>query len=365
MNLEDHRQRLRDAQLRVQQLRRVFDYEVKLRELRGIEHKMSQPGFWDSQERAQATMLEKQKLGSIVDPIDKSTAILDDMTVLLELGADDPSSVDADLDSAHADLQRTLDALEFQVMLSGEHDAKNAIITIAPGAGGIDAQDWAEMLVRMYLKWAQDHGFEVEEQDWQKGEEAGIRVATYSVKGAYAYGRLRAEQGVHRLVRISPFDGQGRRQTSFASLEVIPEMDDDIDIEIDEKDLKIDTYRSSGAGGQHVNKTESAIRITHLPTGVVVTCQQERSQHKNRAHAMKVLRSKLYQIEEAKRKEELAKFYGERGSISWGNQIRSYVLQPYQMVKDLRTGIETSDVDSVLNGELDQFIEAYLKGVRV
>jgi peptide chain release factor 2 len=326
---------------------------------------MSQPGFWDSQERAQATMLEKQKLGSIVGPIDKSTAILDDVAVLLELGADDPNSVAADLDLAHADLQRTLDALEFQVMLSGEHDPKNAIITIAPGAGGIDAQDWAEMLVRMYLKWAQDHGFEVEEQDWQKGEEAGIRSATYSVKGAYAYGRLRAEQGVHRLVRISPFDGQGRRQTSFASLEVIPELDDDIDIEIDEKDLKVDTYRSSGAGGQHVNKTESAIRITHLPTGVVVTCQQERSQHKNRAHAMKVLRSKLYQIEEAKRKEELAKFYGERGSISWGNQIRSYVLQPYQMVKDLRTGIETSDVDGVLNGKLDQFIEAYLKGVRV
>ncbi len=345
--------------------RRVFDYEVKLRELRGIEHRMSQPGFWDRQELAQATVGEKRKLGSVIEPIDRAQRLIDDMQVFLELGEDDPESVDGDLTKAGAELVRTLDDLEFQVMLSGEHDAKNAIITIAPGAGGVDAADWAEMLAKMYLYWAKDHGFDVEEQDWQPAEEAGIRCATYLVKGPYAYGRLRAEQGVHRLVRISPFDGQARRQTSFASLEVIPEMDDDISVEIDDKDLKVDTYRSSGAGGQHVNKTESAIRITHLPTGIVVTCQQERSQHKNRAHAMKVLKSKLYQLEEAKRKAEIAAFYGERGSISWGNQIRSYVLQPYQMVKDLRTGVETSNVDAVLHGELDRFIEAYLKGVRV
>ncbi|MFO1054344.1 MAG: peptide chain release factor 2 [Planctomycetota bacterium] len=345
--------------------RRDFDYEVKLRELRGIEHRMSQPGFWDRQEQAQATVGEKRKLGSVIEPIDRAQRLIEDMQVFLELGEDDPESVDGDLTKAGAELVRTLDDLEFQVMLSGEHDAKNAIITIAPGAGGVDAADWAEMLSKMYLYWAKDHGFDVEEQDWQPAEEAGIRSATFLVKGPYAYGRLRAEQGVHRLVRISPFDGQARRQTSFASLEVIPEMDDDISVEIDDKDLKVDTYRSSGAGGQHVNKTESAIRITHLPTGIVVTCQQERSQHKNRAHAMKVLKSKLYQLEEAKRKAEIAAFYGERGSISWGNQIRSYVLQPYQMVKDLRTGVETSNVDAVLHGELDRFIEAYLKGVRV
>lgn len=326
---------------------------------------MSQPGFWDRQEQAQATVGEKRKLGSVIEPIDRAQRLIEDMQVFLELGEDDPESVDGDLTKAGAELVRTLDDLEFQVMLSGEHDAKNAIITIAPGAGGVDAADWAEMLSKMYLYWAKDHGFDVEEQDWQPAEEAGIRSATFLVKGPYAYGRLRAEQGVHRLVRISPFDGQARRQTSFASLEVIPEMDDDISVEIDDKDLKVDTYRSSGAGGQHVNKTESAIRITHLPTGIVVTCQQERSQHKNRAHAMKVLKSKLYQLEEAKRKAEIAAFYGERGSISWGNQIRSYVLQPYQMVKDLRTGVETSNVDAVLHGELDRFIEAYLKGVRV
>lgn len=326
---------------------------------------MSQPGFWDRQEAAQATVQEKRKLGAIVDPLDRVQRLIDDAHVLVELGEDDPDGVVTDLDKGLAEMTATLDALEFQVMLSGEHDAKNAIITIVPGAGGIDAQDWAEMLAKMYVHWAEDHDFEVEEQDYQRGEEAGIRSVTYLVKGPYAYGRLRAEQGVHRLVRISPFDGQARRQTSFASLEVIPELDDDITIVIDDKDLRVDTFRSSGAGGQHVNKTESAIRITHMPSGIVVSCQQERSQHKNRALAMKVLKSKLYQLEEARQKEELAKFYGERGAISWGNQIRSYVLQPYQMVKDLRTGVETSNVAAVLGGDLDKFIEAYLKGVRV
>ena len=245
-------------------------------------------------------------------------------------------------------------------MLGGEHDARNAIVTLQSGAGGIDASDWAEMLFRMYTKWAQRSQYDVELQDWQDAEEAGIRTATFAVRAPYAYGRLRAEQGVHRLVRISPFDGQARRQTSFASVEVVPEMEDDIKVEIDPKDLRVDTYRSSGAGGQHVNKTDSAVRITHLPTGVVVQCQNERSQHKNRAAAMKTLQSKLYQLEEAKRDAELAKFM-DGGSISWGNQIRSYVLQPYQMVKDLRTNVETSNVDGVLDGAIEPFIEAYLK----
>ncbi len=326
---------------------------------------MSQPGFWDKQEQAQATVGEKRELGSVIEPLDRAQRAIDDLTVLLELGEDDPESVVADVEKSQGEADRTLDDLEFQIMLSGEHDSKNAIINIVPGAGGIDAADFAEMIARMYVRWAEKHGFEVEEQDWQRGEEAGIRSATYLVKGAFAYGRLRAEQGVHRLVRISPFDGQARRQTSFASLEVIPELDDDINIVINPEDLKVDTFRSSGAGGQHVNKTESAIRITHIPSGVVVACQQERSQHKNRAHAMKVLKSKLYQLEEARQKEELAQFYGERGAVSWGNQIRSYVLQPYQMVKDLRTGVETSNVNAVLDGDLDRFIEAYLKGVRV
>ncbi|MHC4079338.1 MAG: peptide chain release factor 2, partial [Planctomycetota bacterium] len=229
---------------------------------------------------------------------------------------------------------------------------------------GIDASDWAEMLLKMYIRWAEDHGFQVVQEDFQMAEEAGIRNATIRVVGAHAYGRLKAEQGVHRLVRISPFDQNARRQTSFASVEVVPELDDNIAIEIVDKDLRIDTYRASGAGGQHVNKTDSAVRMTHLPTGLVVSCQNERSQHKNKAQAMRTLRSKLHQLEEAKREEHLAQFYGERGSISWGNQIRSYVLQPYQMVKDLRTGVETSNVNAVLGGDIDQFIEAYLKGVK-
>ena len=229
-------------------------------------------------------------------------------------------------------------------------------------AGGIDASDWAEMMLKMYVKWAHDQDFDVEEFDLQSAEEAGIRNATFAVKGPYAYGRLKAEQGVHRLVRISPFDGNARRQTSFASVEVVPELDDAIEVEIVDKDLRIDTYRASGAGGQHVNKTDSAVRITHLPTGIVVQCQNQRSQHKNKAQAMKTLRGKLYQVMEAKRQEELASFYGDRGAISWGNQIRSYVLQPYQMVKDLRTGVETSNVQAVLDGDLDEFIEAYLRG---
>ena len=251
----------------------------------------------------------------------------------------------------------------FQLMLGGEHDRNNAIVTITGGAGGIDAFDWAQMLLKMYIRFAEDREFDVTEQDFQKAEEAGIRSATILVTGPYAYGNLKAEQGIHRLVRISPFDGNARRQTSFASVEVVPELDDDIEVEIVDKDLRIDTFRASGAGGQHVNKTDSAVRMTHLPTGIVVSCQSQRSQHKNRAQAMKTLRSKLYQLEEAKREAELAKFYGDRGSISWGNQIRSYVLQPYQMVKDLRTGVETSNVQSVLGGDLDEFIEAYLKGI--
>ena len=325
---------------------------------------MTMPGFWDDNERAQETVLLKKKLGAVVEPIDRAVQLLEDAGVLIELGEDDLEAVDADLEKAHADIAQILDQLEFQLMLGGEHDEKNAFITVTPGAGGVDASDWAEMLAKMYYKWAEDHGFDVEVQDIQPAEEAGIKSATYLVRGPFAYGRLRAEQGVHRLVRISPFDGQGRRQTGFASLEVVPELDDDINVEIEDKDLRVDTFRASGAGGQHVNKTDSAIRIVHLPTGIVVSCQKERSQHKNRAHAMKALKAKLYQLEEAKRKEELAQFYGDRGTISWGNQIRSYVLHPYQMVKDLRTGVETSDVQGVLGGEIDEFIEAYLKGVK-
>ena len=322
---------------------------------------MAQPGFWDDAERAQKIVQEKKLCAEVVDPIDRLSQVVEDGFVLLELGADDPKGVEADLKAAKKTLQEGIDALEFQLMLGGPHDASNAIVTLQPGAGGVDASDFAEMMLRMYVKWAAKHDYEVLEMDYQKAEEAGIKNVTVIIKGPYAYGRMKAEQGVHRLVRISPFDGQARRQTSFASVEVVPEIENDVTIDIRKEDLRVDTFRASGAGGQHVNKTDSAIRLTHLATGIVVSCQAERSQHKNRDSAMKALRSKLYQLELAKREAELAKFYGDRGSISWGNQIRSYVLQPYQMCKDLRTDIETSDVAGVLDGDLDPFIEGYLK----
>ncbi|MBL8728209.1 MAG: peptide chain release factor 2 [Planctomycetes bacterium] len=322
---------------------------------------MTQAGFWEQPERAQAVVQRKKVCYQVVEPIDRLLQLVKDGRDWVEMGRDDPAAVAADLDQIEAQIAAGLDQLEFQLMLGGEHDASNAIVTLQSGAGGVDASDWAEMMLRMYVKWAAKHDYEVEETDFQRAEEAGIKNATILVKGPYAYGRLKAEQGVHRLVRISPFDGQGRRQTSFASVEVVPELDDAEAVEIRKEDLKVDTFRSSGAGGQHVNKTESAIRITHIPTGIVVACQAERSQHKNRESAMRTIRSKLYQLELAKREAELAKFYGDRGSISWGNQIRSYVLQPYQMCKDMRTDIETSDVQGVLDGDLDPFIEGYLK----
>jgi peptide chain release factor 2 len=287
-----------------------------------------------------------------------------DVEVLLELGEEDEQGVEADLEAVLARIEERLERIEFQVMLGGEHDHRNAFLDIQAGAGGVDACDWAEMLLRMYAKWCERMGFAVEQLDVQPAEEAGIKNVSVRVQGPYAYGYLKAEQGVHRLVRISPFDGNARRQTSFAAVEVVPEFDDDAPIEIKPDELRVDTFRSGGAGGQHVNKTESAVRLTHLPTGIVVSCQNERSQHKNKAFAMKQLASKLYQLREAQREEELRKFYGDRGAIAWGNQIRSYVLQPYQMVKDLRTGVETSGVQAVLDGRISEFMEGYLKGLK-
>jgi peptide chain release factor 2 len=257
-------------------------------------------------------------------------------------------------------VDRELSRLDLELKLSGPDDDKNAIVAIHPGAGGTESQDWAEMLLRMYLRWSEQSGYEVELLDRLEGDEAGIKSVTFAVRGDYAYGYLNGETGVHRLVRISPFDAQSRRHTSFASVDVYPEVDEDVNIEILDKDLRIDTFRASGAGGQHVNKTESAVRITHLPTNVVVSCQNERSQMKNRATAMKLLRSRLYDLEMKKRQEEQAEREGKKREIAWGSQIRSYVLQPYRMVKDHRTGEEVGDADRVLNGDIDPFIEAWL-----
>lgn len=266
----------------------------------------------------------------------------------------------SDLKTAADSLAQALDEYELGVMLTGDQDAGDAILTIHPGAGGTESQDWAEMLYRMYLRWAEAHGYRVEELDYQRGEEAGIKSATLLIKGKNAFGFLWAENGVHRLVRISPFDSSGRRHTSFASVYAYPDLDDTIEVQIEEKDLRIDTYRSSGAGGQHVNVTDSAVRVTHLPTGIVASCQNERSQHRNREMAMRILRSRLYEVERRKREEKRAQEEGAKKDIDFGSQIRSYVLQPYRLVKDHRTDCETGDVDRVLDGDLDPFIRAFL-----
>jgi len=283
----------------------------------------------------------------------------DDLTVLLEW-ANAGEDVGADFERGLDELQQEVEAAETKKMLGGEHDRANAIVTIHPGAGGTESQDWAEMLLRMYLKWSERRGFRRDVIDYQPGEEAGIKSATITLSGDYAYGLMVAEAGVHRLVRISPFDQAARRHTSFASVFVWPELPEDVDIEIEEKDLRIDTYRSSGAGGQHVNVTDSAVRITHLPTGIVVSCQNERSQHKNRSSAMKVLKSRLFDLKMKEQQAKLEQLGGEKRDIAFGSQIRSYVLQPYQMIKDHRTKMEVGDVNRVLDGDLDPFIKTYL-----
>jgi peptide chain release factor 2 len=285
---------------------------------------------------------------------------VEELEVLLELAKEDPAG-EAELESVLARVEPKLGRIELETKMTGEYDANNAYLEVHPGAGGTESADWAQMLLRMDLKWCERRGLEAEVLDTQDAEEAGIKSATVLVKGEYAYGYLKAESGIHRLVRISPFDAQGRRHTSFASVQTYPEVDEEVEVTIDDKDVRIDRFCSSGPGGQGVNTTYSAVRLTHLPTGIVVSCQNERSQIKNLAQATKVLRARLFELERRKKEEELAKIKGAKKDISWGNQIRSYVLQPYRMVKDLRTGHEVGDADRVLNGDLDPFIEAYLK----
>jgi peptide chain release factor 2 len=320
---------------------------------------MSVPGFWDNPETAQDVGRKRARIEKRIASAESIESKSEELDVLLELQKEG-ESVDADIESLLAKLVADVDSIGLTMKLSGEHDDRDAIVAIHPGAGGTESQDWAEMLLRMYLRYCERRGWSTEMVDYQAGEEAGIKSATFMVRGDYAYGYLKAERGVHRLVRISPFDAAKRRHTSFASVYVYPDIDEDIEIDINDKDLRVDTYRSSGAGGQHVNVTDSAVRITHLPTGVVVTCQNERSQHKNRDVAMKLLRAKLYQLEVDKRKDEQTKIEGEKKEIGFGSQIRSYVLQPYQMVKDLRTGHEVGDVQRILDGDLDELVEAYL-----
>ncbi len=304
---------------------------------------------------------EKAALQSFLDSWGHLNDLAEELELMLQLSREEKdSSLGPEMEHSLQKLNEELERFRLRVILSGEHDGKDAILSVNPGAGGTESQDWAEMLLRMYLRWAENRGFKTHILDIQPGEEAGIKSVTVEVSGEYCYGYMKGEAGVHRLVRISPFDASGRRHTSFAAVSVIPEVEDEVEVVIDENDLKIDTYRASGHGGQHVNVTDSAVRITHLPTGIVVQCQNERSQHKNKASAMKVLRSRLFKLEEEKHQAKLDELHGEKKDIAWGSQIRSYVFQPYQLVKDHRTEVEMGNVDAVMDGALDRFVEAYL-----
>ncbi len=337
----------------------IFELTEARARLEALDKKAADPDLWSNPAQAQEILKERNRLTLEIESERALDQKVEEAQVCAEL-AREGEAVEADLAAAVATLETALDDRELEVMLTGPHDANNAILTIHPGAGGTESQDWAEMLYRMYLRWAEAHQYKVEALDYQKGEEAGIKSATILVRGHNAYGFLRAESGVHRLVRISPFDASGRRHTSFASVYAYPELDDSIVVTIEEKDLRIDTYRSSGAGGQHVNVTDSAVRITHLPSGIVVSCQNERSQHRNRDMAMRMLKSRLYEMETRKRDEKRQAEEGEKKGIEFGSQIRSYVLQPYQMVKDHRTGVEVGDVDAVLDGRIGPFIKTFL-----
>ena len=336
-----------------------FDAESKRAELARIEEECSKPDFWNDQERAQKVLRQRSRLEAGTRKADQFQRDVEDAAVLLEFASQDESSL-KELQSVLERLGREVEEAETAMLLSAPNDARDAIVTINAGAGGTDAQDWAEMLMRMYLRWTERHGFKTDIVDEQPGKEAGIKSATFTVAGEYAYGLLSAEAGVHRLVRLSPFNAGSSRETSFASVFVYPEIEEDVEIEINEKDLRVDTYRSSGAGGQHVNVTDSAVRITHLPTGIVVTCQNQRSQHQNREVAMHILKSRLYELELEKKRAESAQLEETKRDISFGSQIRNYVLHPYRLAKDVRTKHETSDVDAVLDGDLDEFIKQYL-----
>ena len=319
------------------------------------------PEFWNDQDRAKKVQKELGQLQDLIDVWEKNFIDLEEADMLLEMAIEEQDA-ETQLEVAVSieELRERIARVELECMFSGEHDNNNAILTIHAGAGGTEAQDWVEMLMRMYLRWAEEKGFSTDILDYLPGDEAGVKGVTIMVKGRHAYGLLRSEVGIHRLVRISPFDASGRRHTSFASVMVLPELDDTIEIDINEKDLRIDTYRASGAGGQHVNKTDSAIRITHLPTGIVVQCQNERSQHRNKDMAMKMLMARLYKKEKEEQAQEQKNLHGDKKEIAWGSQIRSYVLQPYRLIKDHRTNHEEGNVDAVLDGRLDQFIKAYL-----
>ena len=356
---------LEELAKRTTRLWKFLDVPTKQKQLAQFDHRMGEPDFWNNTGAAKKLISEANQIKNLVNPVIAFNQRLEDLQTLAELVQDAPDgTADAELAEVAGTAARMLpevDSLEISSFLTGPHDKANAIVSLKAGAGGTEACDWADMLFRMYTRWAERRGYAVAVEDVQDGEGAGISTATFRIEGANAYGYAKAERGVHRLVRISPFDANARRHTSFCALDVVAEIDDDLDIEIADEDLRVDVYRASGKGGQHVNRTESAVRLTHLPTGIVVACQRERSQHKNRDIAMKILKSRVYEKMQDEKRAEMEKFYGEKGEIGWGNQIRSYVFQPYQMVKDLRTGAETANVQAVMDGELDSFINAWLR----
>ena len=358
--MSELRDKTSELEERLAELEAFFDVEGLRGEATVLGEQMSRPGFWGDPEMAKDVSARFSRVEARVKLLEGLRGSLSDSEELLEL-ADEDGDLLSEVEEELRRVEGVLEEQEVARLFTGEYDGGDAILTINSGEGGVDSQDWAEMLSRMYRRWAERRGFGLEVIEYTEGEEAGIKSATFGVSGEHAFGLLSAERGVHRLVRISPFDARGRRHTSFASVAVAPVIDDAMEVEIDDKDLKVDTYRASGAGGQHVNKTDSAVRITHLPTGIVVQCQNERSQHQNREVAMRVLRARLFELEREKRELEIAAQSGEKAEVGFGSQIRSYVLHPYKLVKDLRTGEQTADVDRVLDGDLDAFIYAYLK----
>ena len=339
----------------------IFDAEGKRKRIDEIGKMMAEPDFWEGGETAQKILKERSSLLESLSPWEEEKKALEEMEILLQLVEEQRDEKEAqDLLERVRKSEEVVGQMEFRRMLGGEHDPSNAIVSVNAGAGGTEAQDWVEMLLRMYLRWAEKNKFETKIIDILTGEEAGLKNVTFMVNGPYAYGYLKAESGIHRMVRISPFDAGARRHTSFASVFVIPEVSDNIVVALDEKDLRVDTFRSSGAGGQHVNKTDSAVRITHLPTGIVVQCQNERSQHKNRATALKILRARLYEKEMKEQEDKLQELHNTKKEIAWGSQIRSYIMHPYKMVKDHRSNKVIHQVDRVMDGEIDELIKAYL-----
>ena len=359
--LEELKPRLSELSEKLDQMEASLEVSRKEEKIAELEYKMGEPTFWDDAEAAQKI---NQELADLKGSVDKYKALrekYDDAATLLEMGLEEKDeSMEADVKAELDAIADGLEALQLEVLLSAPYDTNNAILTLHAGAGGTEAQDWTQMLLRMYGRWAERHGFAVETADLLPGDEAGVKSATLFIKGHNAYGFLKSEKGIHRLVRISPFDAQARRHTSFSACDIMPEIDDNVDVNINMSDIRVDTYRASGAGGQHINKTSSAVRMTHEPTGIVVQCQNERSQLQNREQCLKMLRAKLFELEMEKKEAELAKLEGDQQKIEWGSQIRSYVFQPYTMVKDHRTGCETGNVQAVMDGELDPFIRAYL-----